>query len=133
MVTKNNFEIIEIIENNRKEYPQEKRCFCHDGCIVPFFIVKNNNRKYELHGISVVFGQGHADYRKIIDNEFDEVVPLNSFSGKSYIVLRKNKKWGILELIDNSTPECELKTICDFMYENLHDMFEHIKIDYKWS
>ena len=101
----------------------KKACHCHDGSLVPIWAIRNNCKKWELYGISVVHGQGDADHNnKIIPDEFDEVIALNSFSGKSYIVLRKDTKWGLIELKDNSTAQCEWKIISNFVHENYNDL-----------
>lgn len=108
----------------------KKACHCHDGSLVPIWAIRNNCKKWELYGISVVHGQGDADHNnKIIPDEFDEVIALNSFSGKSYIVLRKDTKWGLIELKDNSTAQCEWKIISNFVHESYNDLLTDMQIN----
>lgn len=116
--------------NNRGK----KTCFCHDGSIFPLLAVRQNNWKWVLFGTSEIHGMGDAEYKKrIIDDEFEEIVPLNSFMGRSYVAIQKNDKWGLLEINDNGTPECEWKMVCDFKYRNLDDLLETYKIETSMS
>lgn len=100
-------------------------CACTDGAMAPMLIVKTPNKKFTLYGISKIYGFGIGDWnKKIIDDEFDEIRPYNTFNGTSHIALRKNNKWGLIELRDNDTVECELKILTENKYEELDKLLK---------
>ncbi len=100
-------------------------CHCHDGCIPPVIAVKNNNNKWELYGISKVYGMGNAEWeKKLYNDEFDEVIPLNSFSGLSYIIICKNNKYGLIQIKDNKEIECEITMLEGMTYDNKDELLQ---------
>ncbi len=101
------------------QYSTTTLCYCHDGCLAPVIAVKNNNNKWDLYGISVVYGMGDAKWKnKLFENDFDQVIPLNSFSGLSYIIVCNNNKWGLIQIKDNEKVECEITMLDDMTYDN---------------
>jgi hypothetical protein len=108
----------------------EKLIFCIDASISAMVALPNKSNKWELFAISEVHGMGKADYnKKVFDFDFNEVIPLNSDSGKSYVCLNKENKWGLLELKYNDTILCEWKLISDFVYDDMDSMLKERKID----
>jgi hypothetical protein len=86
----------------------EKMICCHDGCLASMIAKQTKNRTWEIFGISEVFGMGSAEYKKrLFDFVFDDLVILNSMSGKAYVCLKKDTKWGLLEVTDNDTVKCD--------------------------
>ena len=111
---------------------EEKMCFCADRSIAPVIARKSGSGKWQLFGISRVLGMGSAEFDLPVSlDKFDEVIPLNSFAGRSYVGLRKAAKWGLLEIRDNATLECEWSMISDFSYDRLEDVLEEKLIDRK--
>jgi len=110
----------------------EKVIYCNDGSLAAMIARTNKSKKWDLFGISEIRGMGDADYNKKLFNfDFIEVVPLNSFSGKSYVCLNKNKIWGLLEVNNSETPHCEWNIIADFIYQDIDYMLNEMKIDRK--
>jgi hypothetical protein len=110
----------------------EKIIYCNDGSLAAMIARTNKSKKWDLFGISEIHGMGNADYnKKLFDFDFIEVVPLNSFSGKSYVCLNKDNKWGLLEVKDSETPHCEWNIIADFIYDDVDSIITEMKIDIK--
>lgn len=108
----------------------EKLIYCHDGCLAAMIASKNKSKKWDIFGISEVRGMGYADYdKKIFDFDFIEVIPLNSFDGKSYVCLNKNNKWGLLEVRESQTVHCDWSVVTDFIYDDIDSMLLEMKID----
>ncbi len=108
----------------------EKLISCHDGCLVPMIAKQYKNGTWEIFGISEVFGMGAGDYKKrLFDFLFSDLIILNSMRGKSYVCLKKDTKWGLLELNDNKTIECDWKIISDFFYTTYEEMLSDYKIN----
>lgn len=108
----------------------EKVIYCNDGSLAAMIARTNKSKKWDLFGISEIRGMGNADYnKKLFDFDFIEVVPLNSFSGKSYVCLNKNNKWGLLEVKNSETPHCEWNIIADFIYNDIDSLLKEMKID----
>ena len=108
----------------------EKLIYCNDGCLAAMIARTNKSKKWDLFGISEVRGMGNADYeKKLFDFEFKEVVPLNSFEGKSYVCLNKNKKWGLMEVRESQTVHCEWSIVADFIYDDIDILLLEMKID----
>jgi len=104
--------------------------YCHDGSLAAMKAVKNKSKRWDLLGISEVMGMGNAKYeKKLFDFDFTEIEPMNSYDGISYVGLNKNKKWGLMEVKDNRTPQCEWKLIADFVYDEIDVMLSEIKTD----
>lgn len=105
-------------------------CHCHDGCMAPVVVVKNQNQKFQLYGCSEVFGMGAGKWEKlIIDDEFDEVIPNNSDSGISHISIRKDNVWGLIEIQENNTVACDCKLIADLKFKkNEIDVIRNARI-----
>lgn len=107
----------------------EKHIYCHDGSLAPM-IAKYNNGSWDILGISEVFGMGSADYKtKLFDFVISDLILLNSFNGTSYVCLKKDQKWGLLEIKDNKTNECDWKIISDFTYSAAEKMLSDFNIN----
>lgn len=103
---------------------------CHDGSLAPMIANQNKNSTWDIFRISEVFGMGAADYKtKLFDFEISDLVILNSFSGISYVCLKKEQKWGLLEIKANETVECDWKMISDFTYPTPEKMLSDFKIN----
>ena len=110
----------------------EKVIYCNDGSLAAMIAITNKSKKWDLFGISEIRGMGNADYnKKLFDFDFIEVVPLNSFSGKSYVCLNNDHKWGLLEVKDSETAHCEWGILADFIYNDVDSMMTEMKIDKK--
>lgn len=108
----------------------EKLIYCNDGCLAAIIAKVNKSGKWDLFGISEVRGMGNADYnKKLFDFNFIEVVPLNSYNGKSYVCLNKDNKWGLLEVKDSETTHCDWRLVSDFIYNDMDSMLKEMKID----
>jgi len=92
----------------------------------------NRRQKWVLYGISKVYGQGSAEYeRKIFNEEFDDIVPLNNMKGVSYVALSRKGKWGLIELsvTDPFTLECAWKWVAEIEHDSLDGLLATKKID----
>jgi hypothetical protein len=108
----------------------EKRIHCHDGSLAAMIAKHNENSTWDIFGISEVFGMGSADYNtKLFDFVISDLIILNSFSGTAYVCLKKDKKWGLLEIKDNQTIECDWKVISEFTYPTAAKMLSYFKIN----
>lgn len=108
----------------------EKRIYCHDGSLAPMIAKYNENGTWDIFGISEVFGMGSADYKtKLFDFVISDLILLNSFSGISYVCLKKDQKWGLLEIKDNQTIESDWKIISEFTYPTVDKMLSDFKIN----
>ncbi len=106
-----------------------EQCHCTDGCMVPIVVVKTKSDKLALYGNSEVRGMGNGLWHKKITNEeYDKIVPYNSYDGISHIAVCKNDKWGLIELRDNDTAACEWKFVAEITYTNLDDLIKAYKI-----
>ncbi len=112
----------------------EKRIHCNDGILAPMIAKQNKNGSWDIFGISEVFGMGSSDYNaKLFDFVISDLIILNSFSGTAYVCLKKDQKWGLLEIKDNQTIECDWKIISDFIYytaEKILSDFNINRVDY---
>ena len=105
------------------------QCTCHDGCLAPVIAVKTNN-KWQLYGISKVFGMGFAEWeKKLFEVDYDQVIPLNSFSGLSYILVCKNNKYGLIQIKANNKAECEVTMIENMTYDNIDKLLQDKNIN----
>ncbi len=110
----------------------EKLIYCNDGCLAAMVAIINKSKKWNLFGVSEIYGMGNADYKKkLFDFDFIEIVPLNSYDGKSYVCLNKDNKWGLLEVKDSETAHCEWNLIADFNYDSMDSLLKEMKIDRK--
>lgn len=108
----------------------EKMIHCHDGSLAAIIAKQNENGTWDIFGISEVFGMGSADYNtKLFDFEISDLVILNSTSGISYVCIKKDQKWGLLEIKDNQTNECDWKIISEFTYPTAEKMLSDFKIN----
>lgn len=108
----------------------QKLIHCIDASITAMIALPNKSNKWDIFAISEIHGMGKADYnKKVFDFDFIEVVPLNTSSGLSYVCLNKDNKWGLLELKDNDTIQCEWKLIADFVYDDMDSLLQGRKID----
>lgn len=108
----------------------EKRIHCHDGSLAPMIAIKNAKDTWDIFGISEVFGMGSADYEaKLFDFVISDLIILNSFSGTAYVCLKKDQKWGLLEIKDNETKECDWKIISEFTHPTAEKLLTDFKIN----
>lgn len=108
----------------------EKMIHCHDGSLAAMIAKQNEKSTWDIFGISEVFGMGSADYNtKLFDFEISDLVILNSISGISYVCIKKDQKWGLLEIKENETVECDWKMISDFNYPTADKMLSDFKIN----
>ena len=108
----------------------EKVFSCHDGCQAPVIGKRNDNKKWDLFTVSQVHGMGSAEYNeKLFDYDFDKLIPLNSTSGRSYIGLCRNRKWGLLVLKDNGTPQCEWQMLAEIEHDNFDRLLNDLGIN----
>lgn len=111
---------------------KEKLISCHDGCLTPMIAIMNDKQKWEIFGVSEVFGMGRADYKKkLFEYDFDDIVILNSMYGVSYLCLLKINKWCLIEIKDNSTIECEWKILSYYCEEDLDLLLNQYGINKK--
>lgn len=87
---------------------------CNDGSIPCLVVRKNNSGKLELHGVSKVYGMGHAEYHTRLF-QFDEILPFNSCTGVAYAALRQGEKWALLEIRDNGTLHPDWRFLTEFV------------------
>ena len=74
-----------------------KLCFCTDRFDAPMLARPTNNGKWELFTISEVLVYGNCKYdTKVLEDKFQEITPINSFGGTSYVALRKNDLWALM-------------------------------------
>lgn len=107
-----------------------KNIHCHDGSLAAMIAKQNKNGTWDIFGISEVFGMGSADYNtKLFAFVISDLVILNSFSGISYVCIKKEQKWGLLEIKDNETVECDWKIISEFTYPTAEKMLSDFKIN----
>ena len=108
----------------------EKLIYCQDWSITPMIAKRNKQKRWDIYGMSEVVGMGNAEYnKKLFDFNFTELIPINSHNGISYVCLKKDDKWGLLELKGNETVECEWKIIVDFTYDDMDKMLAELKIN----
>ena len=104
--------------------------YCHDGSLGPMKARQNRNGAWEIFGVSEVRGMGDADYENnLFETDFEELVLLNSFRGIAYVCMKKHGRWGLLEIRDNKTVECEWKIISDFQYSTVEELLDDFKIN----
>lgn len=104
--------------------------YCHDGCLCTMVAKKNRNGTWGIYGPSVVYGMGDAEYeKKLFDFEFEDLLLMNSFRGIAYVCIKKAEKWGLIEIKDNKTVECEWKLISDFSFDSTEEMLIHFNVD----
>jgi hypothetical protein len=73
--------------------------FCDDGSLAAAIPRMNEFGKIEIMGISDVEGMGCANYeKKLFEMDFDEIRAFNSFSGISFIAVKKDNLWGLIRL-----------------------------------
>lgn len=108
----------------------EKNIFCHDASLAAMIAIHNKNGTWDIFRISEVFGMGSADYKtKVFDFEIADLVILNSFNGISYVCVKKDQNWGLLEIKTNDTIECEWKMISEFTYQSVDKILSDFKIN----
>jgi uncharacterized protein (TIGR02452 family) len=72
-------------------------CHCTDGNFAPIVVVKSENNKFALYGLSNVIDMGLQRNNKITNDDYDAVVNYSSYSGVAHIAICKNNKWGLIE------------------------------------
>jgi hypothetical protein len=77
------------------------KLFCDDGVLCAA-LAEHTHDGWVLYGVSKIYGFGEAEYKKrLFDETFDDIVPFNSMSGVSYIMVRKDNLWGLIRMRDN--------------------------------
>jgi hypothetical protein len=72
-----------------------KQCYFCDASVIPILAIS----KWKLYRTEVK-GMGMADIGELfVEDEFDEVVPFNTFDNVSHIAVCKDKKWGLIRLV----------------------------------
>lgn len=108
----------------------EKRIYCQDSSLAAMIAKHNKNGTWDIFRISQVFGMGSADYNiKLFDFELSDLVILNSFNGIAYVCVKKDQKWGLLEIKANGTIECEWKMLSEFTYPSVDKMLSEFNIN----
>lgn len=108
----------------------DKLIYCHDGCLAPMIAKQNAYATWEIYGISKVYGMGSGEYkRKLFDFVLSEIIVLNSFKGIAYVCLKRDLKWGLLEVKANNTIECDWKMISDFSYATFEEVLSDFNIN----
>ena len=73
---------------------------------------------------------GSANYETILfDFVISDLIILNSTDGLSYVCVKKDQKWGLLEIKANDTIECECKIISEFTYPSVEKMLSDFNIN----
>jgi len=87
----------------------ENQCHCTDQCLVN--------------------GMGRADYNeKVLAEEFDDIVPFNTFRGISHVALLKNNSWRLIEITnDRTTIKGKWRWISGLSFDSLEEV--RIKIE----
>ena len=108
----------------------QKLIYCNDGSLAPMIAERIADGTWEIFGISEVFGMGSGDYKtKLFDFVISDLIILNSMEGTSYVCLKKDQKWGLLEVKDNNTIECVWKLMSEFSYSTPKEMLSDFKIN----
>lgn len=108
---------------------KERYCFCHDGSVIPMIGRRESDGKWYLY-ICDIIGMGSAEYKKkAIPGSFDDLVPMNSFSGKSYVCLQRKGKWGLIELRNSQSEYFEWSKLETFRHQSKEAMLESRSID----
>ena len=108
----------------------EKNIYCQDASLAAMFAKQKKNGTWDIFRISEVLGMGLADYKaKVFDFEISDLVILNSASGISYVCVKKDQNWGLLEIKANGTIECEWKMISEFTFPTAEKMLSDFKIN----
>ena len=81
---------------------KEKQFFCADANICAILAKCNSKNKWELWGLSEVLETGEAKYKSRLfsDEEYDDVEPINSTSGRTRIKVLKDGNWSEIGLIE---------------------------------
>jgi hypothetical protein len=94
----------------------------------------NSNHKWELFEMSEILGMGCAEYEAQLGiyklDEFDKVIPYNSFSGVSYIGICKNKKWGLIKITKDENSKL-LKFDCNLIEDVNYADIKQLEKKYK--
>ena len=107
-----------------------KNIYCQDASLAAMFAKQKKNGTWDIFRISEIFGMGSADYKaKVFDFEISDLVILNSTTGISYVCVKKDHNWGLLEIKANGTIECEWKMISEFNYPTAEKMLSDFKIN----
>lgn len=111
---------------------QRMQCHCTDASIAPVIAIKRAGQKWQLFGISEVHGMGSASHDKnLFAEEYDEIVPLNSMRGVSYILYRQGSKWGIIQIKDNRRIECAITKLKAASFASEAALLKAMHIDRK--
>ena len=93
-------------------------CSFNDRCMASMLIVKTKNDKFALYANSEVLSMGVGKWEnKILNQDFDEIIPYNSLTGVSHVAIRLGNKWGLIEIIDNNTVAGIWKLIAKIEYQ----------------
>ena len=104
--------------------------YCSDASIAAICALNYKDATWRLFGVSEVIAMGWADYKiQLFDFVFSDLIAFNSFNKTAYVCLKKDLKWGLLELKDNGTIQCEWKLIADFTYTTAEEMLVDFKLD----
>jgi hypothetical protein len=128
---KDYLQIIHELKNiNSMENYHENQCHCTDRSLANMVIEQKSNGKYELFTVSEVRGMGNAEYnKKVLNEEFDDIVPFNSISGISHVALLTNKVWRIIQITDDGTIEGKWRWLNDIQVDTFEEVKAILKTD----
>ncbi|WP_310559371.1 hypothetical protein [Flavobacterium sp.] len=107
-----------------------RNIYCQDASLAAMFAKQKKNGTWDIFRISEIFGMGSADYKiKVFDFEISNLVILNSTIGISYVCVKKDQNWCLLEIKANGTIECEWKMISEFTFPTVDKMLSDYKIN----
>ena len=96
----------------------EKLIHCTDGSLAPMIAKQIPDGTWEIFGLSEVFGMGSGDFKKkIFDFVISDLMILNSMSGISYIGIKKDQNWGLIEVKDNNTRVIDIDNMSSLIDE----------------
>jgi hypothetical protein len=102
---------------------KERQCYFCDANVAAVVATADNNGKWKLYRIKIL-GMGHGEHGELLaPDEFDDVVPYNTCTGVSYIAVRKDGKWELIQLVSGKEP-FELE---NFTFERFKITSEKIK------
>lgn len=122
----------EILQKNNQRKDKRRvfmSFFCNDASIFAAIVKINTSGRINVMGLSTVLGMGMGQFERcIVDIDFDEVQGYNSFSGVSFIAIRRYDLWGLLRI---RWVEERAKTYSQnpFVLRHLHEPIHHESVD----
>jgi len=73
---------------------KRENLFCTDGSMQTA-VVTYSKKQWTIFGLT--HGKGEPEFTKVLFNKtFDDIEPFNSFSGVSYVAVKKDNLWGLI-------------------------------------